>query len=274
MSGEIKIISNDEYHSGPGISKSGLDLVAKSPLHYWAKYLDPEREKREPTQAMIIGSAFDLIVCEPDEFSKKFFVLPDGMIRRGKAWDELEAANAGKDSLSFNEWTNINKMRNALMRQPVGRALFEKGKFQQSFFWNDPLTEELVKCRPDFLTDDLVVVDLKTATSAEFRDFQRSVVDYNYHVSSALTLDGIQQTLDLPEAEFPGPYVFCVIEKEPPFAVAIFEADSNMLFEGRAQYQDCLLKYSACRKANSWPGYPETIQTISLPKWFQRKGTT
>ena len=49
-------ISNAEYHGGAGISKSGLDLVAQSPLHYWSAYLDPNRQAREETPAMAIGT--------------------------------------------------------------------------------------------------------------------------------------------------------------------------------------------------------------------------
>lgn len=274
MSGEIKIISNDEYHGGPGISKSGLELISRSPFHYWARYLDPDREPREPTQPMIIGSAFDLLVSEPESFDKKYFVMPEGMIRKGKAWDELNQANAGKDSLNFREFQMINKMRDSLMRQAVGRALFEKGKFQRSFFWTDDVTGELCKCRPDFWTDDNVVVDLKTAESAEFAAFQRSCVDYNYHLSTAFTLDGMQKVLDLPPSEAVGPYIFCVIEKQPPFAAAVFEATTEMVQLGRQQYQTALMTYSRCRRENHWPGYPDELQQLTMPKWFQPKGTT
>lgn len=273
VSGEIKIISGDEYHEGPGVSKSGLELVRRSPFHYWARYLDPNRVKREPTQSMIIGSAFDLLVTEPESFDKKFFVMPEGMIRKGKAWDELAAANEGKDSLNAREMQMISAMRESLMRQAVGRALFEKGKFQRSFFWTDDVTGELCKCRPDFWTDDNVVVDLKTATSAEFKDFQKSCVDYNYHISTAFTLDGMNKVLDLPPSEAVGPYVFCVIEKEPPYAAAVFETMGSMVELGRQEYQTALMTFSHCRRENHWPGYPDELQSLTMPTWFKPKGT-
>ncbi len=41
--GLIDDLDIDAYHRGPGISKSGLDAIARSPATYFAKYLDPNR---------------------------------------------------------------------------------------------------------------------------------------------------------------------------------------------------------------------------------------
>src|SRR3546814_1967815 len=63
-------ISNDDYHAGPGISKSHLDSIApelgQAPLHYWHKYVNPERERAEPTAAMVLGTAIHTAILEPD----------------------------------------------------------------------------------------------------------------------------------------------------------------------------------------------------------------
>ena len=62
-------ISNDEYHSGIGISKSGLDLIAKSPAHY--KAVVDGLVKREPTKAQSLGTAFHELLLEPELFWSK-----------------------------------------------------------------------------------------------------------------------------------------------------------------------------------------------------------
>lgn len=62
-------ISNDEYHGCEGISKSGLDLVAKSPAHY--KAVIDGITVREPTKAQALGTAFHELLLEPELFWSK-----------------------------------------------------------------------------------------------------------------------------------------------------------------------------------------------------------
>lgn len=61
-------ISNDDYHGGPGISKSGLDLIHRSPLHYRAA--KTVANDNEPTPAQAIGTAFHALLLEPESFAQ------------------------------------------------------------------------------------------------------------------------------------------------------------------------------------------------------------
>lgn len=65
-------IPNEAYHTGPGISKSGLDLVHRSPAHYEAVKNMPRDEVRESTPAQAFGTAFHAIVLEPELFAKTY----------------------------------------------------------------------------------------------------------------------------------------------------------------------------------------------------------
>ena len=70
----IHTISNDAYHNGPGISRSGLMEFKRSPYHYWYKYLNPYYVEDSATPAQIFGNAlheFILIisVCKPVNLS-------------------------------------------------------------------------------------------------------------------------------------------------------------------------------------------------------------
>ncbi len=99
IANHIKTIGIEEYHAGPGVSKSDLDLIARSPAHYRAQKAAP----REATPAMIIGSAFHTATLEPEKFDLEFAVAPEGIDRRTKAgkeeWAAFEAASAGKTVL-------------------------------------------------------------------------------------------------------------------------------------------------------------------------------
>ena len=63
----------DEYHAGPGISKSNLDLIRKAPAAYkhWLETRDPQ-DAAPPTAAQRIGSALHTAVLEPKDFSHRY----------------------------------------------------------------------------------------------------------------------------------------------------------------------------------------------------------
>jgi exodeoxyribonuclease VIII len=59
-------ISNDDYHHGPGVSKSGLDLIHRSPMHFNA--VMTAANDRLPTEAQEMGTAFHTLLLEPHIF--------------------------------------------------------------------------------------------------------------------------------------------------------------------------------------------------------------
>lgn len=70
--GVYRGLANDVYHRGPGISKSGLDLIRKSPAHYRAVVTAANDNERAPTAAQFIGTALHMIVLEPELFAKTY----------------------------------------------------------------------------------------------------------------------------------------------------------------------------------------------------------
>jgi exodeoxyribonuclease VIII len=64
-------IPNAEYHGGPGISKSGLDLIHRSPMHYHA-VVTAANDNHESTAAQAIGTAAHMLILEPAEFVKNY----------------------------------------------------------------------------------------------------------------------------------------------------------------------------------------------------------
>lgn len=67
-------IPNDEYHKGPGVSKSGLDLIAKSPAHYYHAVNAANDNERVPTVAQAFGTAFHALLLEPEVFKAEYVV--------------------------------------------------------------------------------------------------------------------------------------------------------------------------------------------------------
>lgn len=79
-------LPNAVYHSGVGISKSGLDLIRKSPAHYRAVVTAANDNERAPTAAQFLGTALHCLVLEPGEFTKEYTLAPS----RADAPDAIE----------------------------------------------------------------------------------------------------------------------------------------------------------------------------------------
>lgn len=73
LHGEV-VLTNDEYHSGPGVSKSKLDAIAVSGLNYWDQYINPDREEQEFKHCFAVGDGTHKLVLEPGTFEKTYAV--------------------------------------------------------------------------------------------------------------------------------------------------------------------------------------------------------
>jgi hypothetical protein len=61
--------------------------------------------------------------------------------------------------------------------------------------------------------------------------------------------------------------VFAVVESEYPYARAAYMLDDEAMRKGREHNVHARALYAACAERDQWPGYPETIQVLSLPAW-------
>lgn len=256
-------ITNAEYHSDPSVSKSHLDMVAKSPRHYWHRYLDPNRVIPESTPAMIVGSAVHTRVLEPHRYDLEYVVAPtfDRRTKAGKeAWEEFQAEAGRKTVLTAEQDQLAAAVAKAVQEHPAAALLLSKpGLVEQTYRWVDDTTGERCKCRPDWHSEcRRLLVDLKTTEDASPAGFARSIHKYRYHVQA----NWYQRPF--PEAE---QFVFIAVEKSPPFLVGVYVATPEMVAAGGRVADRDLLTLAECRQNGEWPGYGDEIQPIDLPRW-------
>lgn len=277
-SGIYPDITNEEYHSGVGVSKSDLDLIHRSPAHFQSAKI----EGRKTTDAMILGSAVHCAILEPDLFAQRYIRSPvcDKRTKEGKAQYavfEMEAITKNLTPLSADMYETALKIRDAVHAHKLASSILKApGKVEQSVYWyddiaigtfqtgdNSPAAPCLCKCRPDFLRDDGIVVDVKTTTDARPESFRRSVADYRYFVQQAYYSDGLRAI-----GRNIRDFIFLVVEKEPPYAVAVYMLNDEAETIGRMHYKEDLRVYFNCLTSGTWPGYTEQVSTLDLPKWI------
>lgn len=262
----IHIINNDDYHGGPGISKSGLDKINKCPA--WFKYcLDNPTEQ---TPAMRLGAATHALVLEPETFEKDYAVAPE-INRRTKAgkldWEEFCLASSGKDVLSMQEAETARAISEAVYGNAAARrVLSADSRVEHGVYWNDPITGTLCKCKPDMWRNDNILVDLKTTKCASPAEFAKSAYNFRYHVQAAYYMDGVEQVT----GERPKGFVFVAVETSAPYLVSVFAADDQMILLGQDAYRQDLDLYAECMESGIWPGYPEEVVSLQLPPWAKK----
>jgi len=285
-------IPSDEYHFGKGISKSGLDIINRSPAHY----ITNKQHPRPPTDALDIGRAFHSLVLEPDVFSLEFICEPDDAPRRptqpqldavkksDKArasieyWQHWDAENIGKTVIKSKpgankfwkpgDWATIHNMRDAIMSHPMASILcnHDDGKAEQTIYWIDELTFKLCKCRPDFDNQaHNVIVDLKSTLDASYTEFAKSVGKWRYQVQDSFYTDGMRSAGRKIAA-----FVFIAVEKDPPYGVGVYVLDAEDKRIGRTMYQNDLDVYKTCHDADEWPCYSTDIRNLETPPWTKR----
>lgn len=260
--------SNEEYHSAPGISKSHLDTIAgKSPLHYWHRYLNPDRQPEEPTPALILGTAVHSIVLEPDLFAVGYVPNP-GIDRRsnaGKAeYAAFQAEHKGKIILSDEDYQTCLHIRDAVHRHPLAKGLLTGGKAEQSFFALDPDTGELIKCRYDYLHDGGgMAVDVKSTEDASPAGFGKSAANFRYFLQPPWYFD----VLDILYGETPKHWAFLAFEKKPPYAIGVYYATEDLMALGREVARRDFMRIVECKKAGTWEDYGVEPLPLELPRW-------
>jgi hypothetical protein len=255
-------VPNEDYHAGPGVSKSGLwTIETQSPAHY-------KFGKRKETNAFDFGEGCHLAILQPNLFEAQVVRGPDD--RRGNKWKDVAefCASEGKLLLTSGDYDGVLAIRDAVHADERIASIITGGKpeIEASGYWIDPATGHICRCRPDLYRGDLSgILDVKSARSAHPDAFARAVVSYGYHAQEAHYSDG-WRTLGRQVDWF----AFLVFEKEPPYAFAVYELPPSIVDEGRAVMRKALDTYAECVKANHWPAYGEGVQELSFKRWAYR----
>jgi hypothetical protein len=208
-------------------------LMHKSPAHYYAKYADAVPDV--PTRSKVLGSVTHAVILEGEDVAvSRYGVAPSNPGTKGyDTWlKENEDLEGG---LKPEDWDVVRQMRDSLHAVKDFRDLIEQsGKAEQTIEWTDP-------------------IDLKTARDASLKGFQRAIRMFDYDLSAAFYLGGVEMHL----GKLPG-WLWVVVENEPPYAPAIYEITPHTLSDGESKVYRGLDIYTKCIAEGTWPSYPRT----------------
>lgn len=244
-----------KYEDHPGVNKSTLWEMRKSPLHYWHLVHDTPKED---TKAMKFGRAIHKLLLEEEDFFDHYAIAPD-CDRRTKEGKAIlaELAESGKEILSKEDAEAILAME--VEFDKIRGAWLKDAQTEVAMAWTNEETGVLCKGRLDAITKDYVI-DYKTTTDAGTNAFQREALKYGYDLQAAMYLEAARANGYNPKG-----FVFIVQEKNAPYLINVIHAGEAFLDRGVWIMRDLLTKYKKCCETGEWPGYGEN--ELIIPEW-------
>jgi hypothetical protein len=290
------------YHKTEGLSASGLKLLSLSPKHYRMDKLNP----KEPTEAMIKGTATHTLALEPEKIDT---ILVSGQcVGTTKSGANAGAAcrNSGVKLVGGRWYCGVHgrgmtpddgmgpviaqadfdeaqAMARAVRADKAARRIIDASKIEASFFWLEDVrfnvdgTTKTVqipcKARMDMYAGDYpvlgnMIADLKTCQRSARAEFEKDIAERRYDIQAAWYLDGAAKVLGGVSHPW---FTFIAVESESTHNVSVYRSHPEMIDFGRMTYQSLLQDFAFCQETNFWPGYHDhQIKECNLPPYFYR----
>jgi len=256
-------MTEQEYRQHPGVNKSTLWELRKSPAHYKYVLENPTPD----TPALKMGRAIHMAILQPDEFNKQYTLIPD-IDRRTKSGKEMYELflrqNGMKELITKDDYDEIIGMYESVWNDPAASQLLYGCEYETPLFWTDDATGIECKCRLDAHKQDgknAIIIDLKSCTDASTNAFMKDAIRYGYDVQSAHYIRGCKANFDVDHID----WFFIAVEKKPPYAVNVIHAGEAFVDRGTWQLITLMDKLKECREKDSWPGYG--VNELVLPEW-------
>jgi exodeoxyribonuclease VIII len=261
-------IAAERYHRWDACSNSRCSALVRSPAfcRYQIDHPSPS------TPSMELGTALHVAILEPERFATTYGRGPEGDGRTKAVRDGMAAiARDGLLPLRPGDYDACQMARASAWANRAVREVLERAVDRElSAVWyhifdetdQEMMESLLCKLRIDAACEGGFILDLKRTKSAQPHAFQGSIGTYGYHRQAAMYLDGME-ALGRPQKH----YLILAVESTAPYEAALYRIDDEALQAGRTELNDLMTRYFVCQQTGIWSAYPETIQTIGLPRW-------
>ena len=252
----MKLNNRSEYQALAALNYSGAKELLKSPAHYQTWLAEPRKE----TPALRVGTAVHAAVLQPDHYAADFAVAPDvdRRTKEGKEkWAEFQTIHAGKTILTEDESHLVSCIAGQIViaMHRLGIKPVHREVCLAASYCGTP-----VKSALDLIAEDGYVYDLKTTEDASPRGFQQSVRAYRYNLQAHF----YRTVCELAGLGRPLGFRFIVVEKTPPYALAVYEIGPNLMSYAIEDFEKAVKLYSECEASGNWPAYPTDPQVIDI----------
>jgi hypothetical protein len=276
--GEYPDIPAPEYHADPcprpSLSASLATVLAQStPRHAMLQHarLNPDHEP-ENRQTFDLGDAFHTLMLGKGA-RLRMIKAPDYRTKAAQAKRD-RAYEIGRTPMLEHQWHATKAMvraaRAQLAQTDDAAELFQPGggRSETTLVWQEG--DVWCRCRIDRLSNQgYLFADLKstdgTANPEEYG--RRQFFDHGHHIKAAFYRRGLKAVLGIENAQ----PLFVVVERKPPYGLAVMAPDPEALALGEMEVERALRTFGWCLHNDFWPGYDRRTHHVSPPPWHANK---
>lgn len=274
----FKIMSLWEYHHGIGAfaeGKTTLASILDSARKFKFKKSEPQLDVFDlKAKKFNDGTAFHTYFGEPEKFAKEITIYTPFT---GKGSVALNRDL--KQSIRDSGQTPINADIEIMLRdfhtllhsgehEEARKIIEHPDKYvEHSGFWQDYETGIWLKTRPDNISSDVVIWDLKKHTS--IKSFKSQATELHYDLQLYMALVGCSILTEIEHTE--GGYIV-FHAREKPYDIEVKRADWDFIESGRDKFETALSLLKECQDSGKWPGkYSDEIGWLSPADWRLRQ---
>jgi len=263
-----------EYHSDKtAVSQGALQEIEMSPAHFVDQWQVPYVD-HEGSDEMRLGTLAHEALLEPELYAARI-VKPEFGDQRYKenkdakaTW--LKGVPQGAKLISETDKRTVENMCvNALAKKEI-RDVLACSQKEATIYWVDESTLILNRARIDILAPS-VVWDVKTVGRgmASKENFAKKIANDGYDFQGASYMTAADHVAKQPE--FFKEYRFIVMEREAPFACAIYSLNQGTIAIAKARRAVALRKLRDALDLGRFDDYGDEVQAIDVPYWHKTK---
>jgi hypothetical protein len=242
---------------------------------------------QEETNAMRLGSGSHALLLEPEEFEKRFCVMPDFHLSANNLREAKNKSESFEDRRTDSKATKFYKREVAAFaadnpdKTIIGRTQYDQCLRAIESIWDRPRMRELVESSAKEVTVygeicgieckgrlDLLnrkkFADLKNTVSVAKRDFGRVFMRLRYDFKLAFYRELVRQNWgDTLDCE-----IICQ-ELSGDFDNTLVPVPREVLDNAYAKVVEVMTQYKRCLETNKWPGVDggSDYYELYVPQW-------
>jgi hypothetical protein len=244
------------------LSYSSLKNFRKSPKHYVHYVTKP---RRPPSEAMIIGSAFEMLLIEPEKFKTDIFIYQKPNLRSNagkEEWEKIKVAGQGKLMITEEIEKKVKLMvENAKACDEMMQYVNSITKYQTKLTWTDKKTGipfiGYSDAEGNAFGEDWVF-EIKTTNDADPDQFVRAFYQWDYHIQIASYAEGYHKT----RYRFPN-FAVLVFDTSEPYNCAPMMVENKTLEEAKEEWRASVDAFKFCMDEELFhQGFEFRLQTM------------